>query len=326
MSKVLLLAIMAVAALANAVLGDLEPISMFYVGNQSQPSVAVAQFSLTPAAYADKTPVDLYMYLPGTPSSFTGVACDLEMSMDSYRPVAERVRKVPVTAVYSTSPDLTLISGRTFLTSRDILGKFQFVCNFNSQNLPVPQIKVFATATIGSQSVNLSAIGTVNPWSSAFTRFQAYLTNGAKQSVFIVEGIGKNIDGKSFSVFNSNPEGTTGSPMQFMGPPSSYCDAYWDGAYYQRSFVAQIPADGSYISLIAGSPLNAAQNHISIVCPDVLGFAQNPLLPSVLKAVYSSPIGRLLTNTVATSEARPPPSVEEVSEFSLEKLIETPKN
>lgn len=299
MLKTLLLALLGVITIATVVLGEITAVGMTFVGNQAQPSIATAQFFETHPDVDNSTPVELTMFLPGTPTAYTNnIHCFLELSMDSYKPAQNRVFPIPVSVAPSSTANLVAISGKTVLGNKDVLGKFQFTCEFVAPNVVMRSVTVYTTVKARNQVVNVSSLGMINPWSSAFTSFQAMLGNGSKKTVFGFSGIGQNLSGNSFVVTNSNPEGTSSTSVQFIGPEKSYCDGYWNDILYEKSLVAQVSSDGSSITFLLGSPLNAATS-LTVVCPNVLGFARNPYMPSLLKAVYPSPNGNLLTFALA---------------------------
>ena len=333
MSKALLLAIFTVAALANGVLGRFTTVSMNFIGNQAQPSVATAEFRADQVLITGPTPIEFGMLLPGTPNDYKDIRCDLELSMESFQPAARRTRRVNAKVAATGENNVVSITSKATLDVNDVLGKLQFACEFIAPNIQLPWVTVTSSAKFDGYDVELPQLGMIRHWRSAVTSFQSFLGSGSRETVFAFGGIDDALSSNSFSITNSTTEGTSATPVKFSGLEKSYCDGYWDGVLYQQSLVAQISADGSTVHFLLGGPLNSAKN-LTVVCPQVYGFAQNPLVPSVLKAVFSSEQNTFLSFARVHSEARPAPTllIEEVSaqkqllthkQLSAKKLIKS---
>ena len=297
MSKALLLAIMAVATLANAVLGAIKPLGMSFVGNQGQPSIATAMFVESPITIENSVPIEFVMYLPGTPADYSrDLRCFLEMSMDSYRPAQVRVLPIAVSVARTAYPQLVYVAGGTVLNSSDVLGKFQFACEFTAPAAVTGSFELVTSCKAKGENVDVKTTGRINSWSSAFSSFETNMGESFKETVFSfrdLREIGKSIDVKSFKITNSNPDGTSATSFKFHGPERSRCLGYWNNVLRQ-TFSAEIASDGNSVNFNTSDYWDPSST-FSVICPSISGFAQNPTMPSLLKAVFSSTYGKLNT-------------------------------
>jgi len=275
---------------------------MNFIGNQAQPSVATAVFTASsdhPRPY--NTPIELSMFLPGTPSDYRQIACDIEFDSRSSSSPYYRVRRLPVTVVPSTDGKYASILAQVYPQNTDNLNTFQFVCSFIAPNYSFGNVPAYGKVNYANQA---TATGNsfVYAWSSPVSSFEAFDTS--RRSAFKFSGVGQGISGKQLTISNPGNSGTTSTIATFSGSASSYCDVYWDGALYQNSAAATITPQRDAVTLTFGSPLNAAQNLV-VYCDGFKIMAYNPYLPTTLKLSYTQSAVNFASYSILVSETRP---------------------